>query len=72
MVFQLFPQGIFSALAYTIPLGIIPGILAVLSRSVRCVILALCAAIFPITFFFVHSFIVTILYFISFGKIVLA
>ena len=35
-------------------------------------ILALCAAIFPITFFFVHSFIVTILYFISFGKIVLA
>ncbi len=72
MAFQLFPQGIFSALAYTIPLGIIPGILAILSRSVRCVVLALCAAIFPITFFFVHSFIVTILYFISFGKIVLA
>ncbi|MFC2591100.1 MAG: hypothetical protein ACFNYP_00820 [Corynebacterium matruchotii] len=47
MAFQLFPQGIFSALAYTIPLGIIPGILAILSRSVRCVILALCAAIFP-------------------------
>ena len=56
MAFQLFPQ----------------GILAILSRSVRCVVLALCAAIFPITFFFVHSFIVTILYFISFGKIVLA
>ena len=72
MAFQLFPQGIFSALAYTIPLGIIPGILAVLSRSVRCVVLALCAAVFPITFFFAHSFIVTILYFISFGKIVLA
>ena len=29
MAFQLFPQGIFSAMIYTIPLGIIPGILAI-------------------------------------------
>ena len=33
MAFQLFPQGIFSAMIYTIPLGIIPGILAIVSRK---------------------------------------
>ena len=71
LIFHLFPQGIFSALVFTIPLAVVPGVLAWLARSIRSGILAVCSAIFPIILFWLHYFIVTVLYFISFGKIIL-
>ena len=68
-VFHLFPKGSFSAIALTIPLGIVPGVLAWLGRSPRCGILAFFAAFSPVFLLWISYYVFMILYIVSGGKI---
>ena len=68
-VFHLFPKGSFSAIALTIPLGIIPGVLAWLGRSLRCGILAFFAAFSPVFLLWISYYVFMILYIVSGGRI---
>ena len=68
-VFHLFPKGTLSAIALTIPLGIVPGVLAWLGRSPRCGILAFFAAFSPVFLLWISYYVFMILYIVSGGKI---
>lgn len=68
-VFHLFPQGGFSAISHTIFLATIPGILALVGRSISCGILALVAAFSPVLLFWLSHYVAMFLYLISFGNI---
>ena len=68
-VFHLFPKGTLSAITWTIPLGIIPGVLAWLGRSLRCGILAFFAAFSPVFLLWISYYVFMILYIVSGGKI---
>ena len=68
-MFQLYSEGFVSYIILTIPLGIIPFILAWLGKSVRCGVLASMAAFFPYLLMcamFIGAF---ILYVVSGGRI---
>ena len=68
-LFHLFPKGSLSAITWTIPLGIIPGVLAWLGRSLRCGILAFFAAFSPVFLLWVSYYVFMILYIVSAGRI---
>lgn len=68
-VFHLFPKGSLSAITWTIPLGIVPGVLAWLGRSPRCGILAFFAAFSPVFLLWISYYVFMILYIVSGGKI---
>lgn len=68
-VFHLFPKGTLSAIALTIPLGIVPGVLAWLGRSPRCGMLAFFAAFSPVFLLWISYYVFMILYIVSGGKI---
>ena len=59
-VFHLFPKGTLSAIALTIPLGIVPGVLAWLGRS---------PAFSPVFLLWISYYVFMILYIVSGGKI---
>ena len=68
-VFHIFPQSNFSAISLTIPLGIIPGVLAWLGRSLRCGILAFFAAFSPVFLLWISYYVFMILYIVSGGRV---
>lgn len=68
-MFQLYSEGFVSYIILTIPLGIIPFILAWLGKSVRCGALACMAAFFPYLLMCAMFMGAGLLYIVSGGRI---
>ena len=65
----VFPEGYVPYIIFTIPLGIIPFILAWLGKSVRCGVLACIAAFFPYLLMCAMFMGAGLLYIVSGGRI---
>ena len=68
-LFRFFPEGYVPYIIFTIPLGIIPFILAWLGKSVRCGVLACIAAFFPYLLMCAMFMGAGLLYIVSGGRI---
>ena len=68
-LFRFFPEGYVPYIIFTIPLGIVPFILAWLGKSVRCGVLACMAAFFPYLLMCAMFMGAGLLYIVSGGRI---